>query len=76
MLFEWQLTGLKDKLKVKIFSYKAQLNPFFLRKSAGNLFKLEFEQRKNRELYELNEIYEERTKYNTKEKKPNFSHNM
>lgn len=32
------------------------------------MFKLEFEQRKNRELYELNEIYEERTKYNTKEK--------
>ena len=53
MLFEWQLTGLKHRFKVKLLSYKARLNPF-LRKneSARNVFELEFEQRKNKERYE------------------------
>ena len=65
MLFEWQLTGLKHRFKVKLLSYKARLNPF-LRKneSARNVFELEFEQTKK----------EQRTI--RKEKTFNFSHNM
>lgn len=62
---------LKHKLKVKIFSSKAKSNPFF-KKISWEFVQAGFEQRKNRELYELNEIYEERIKYNTKEKKPSF----